>query len=149
MIVCADCRKEIKPNERHEAKGLLYCLDCVTSYKGIALTMPPVSSEDMARSNDLFRSTMIQDRRHSVVLTSGVSALPYSDRDRLLELVRSFNVFTPDNDPWLEHDFGKVTLDGIDYFWKIDYYDDAYEFGKDPKEGPCARLLTIMRADEY
>ncbi|MEW8490194.1 MAG: DUF3768 domain-containing protein [Candidatus Thiodiazotropha endolucinida] len=31
--------------------------------------------------------------------------------------VREFHTFTPDNDPWHEHDFGSVELSGEKLFW--------------------------------
>jgi hypothetical protein len=41
----------------------------------------------------------------------------------LLAAVAAFDNFTPDNDPYQERDFGTITLGGVRYFWKIDYYD--------------------------
>src|SRR5271170_2632658 len=43
--------------------------------------------------------------------------------DQALAAVRTFDAFTPDNDPHEEHDFGSFTLDGRKLFWKIDLYD--------------------------
>ena len=50
-----------------------------------------------------------------------------------------------DNDPYGEHDFGKVTISGEDYFFKVDYYDATYQF----YEQDGHRVLTIMHSDEY
>jgi hypothetical protein len=49
------------------------------------------------------------------------------------------------------HDFGSIEIDGETYFWKIDYYDLAMQFGSESPEDPeqTTRVLTIMRADEY
>ena len=46
-----------------------------------------------------------------------------SDVPELLDLVRWFDAFTPDNDPYGEHDFGSFSYAGETFFWKWDYYD--------------------------
>ena len=55
------------------------------------------------------------------VATMGVLAL--SDVPGLIQAVRDFNAFTPDNDPWGEHDFGNIKWQNEKTYWKIDYYD--------------------------
>ncbi len=40
------------------------------------------------------------------MITQGVQALP--DVLGLVRAVRVFDTFTPDNDPWGEHDFGAI-----------------------------------------
>ena len=69
----------------------------------------------------------------------------------LLAKVRAFDVFTDDNDPHGEHDFGAVDEGGVRCFWKIDCYDRATEIGSPDPADPAVttRVLTIMRADEY
>jgi len=65
--------------------------------------------------------------------------------------VQSFSNFTKDNDPHGEHDFGSIKIEGETYFFKIDYYDLAMQFGSENSADPeqTTRVLTIMRADEY
>ncbi|MEP4125327.1 MAG: DUF3768 domain-containing protein, partial [Lentilitoribacter sp.] len=65
--------------------------------------------------------------------------------------VSEFNVFTDDNDPYGEHDFGSFEFGGKKCFWKIDYYDLNYQGGSDdPSDlSKTNRVLTIMLADEY
>ena len=86
-----------------------------------------------------------------MVLTAGVAALAEHDLLALLQLVRSFDAFTTDNDPYEEHDFGAIDLGGEKYFWKIDYYDRSMEAGSEDPANPAVttRVLTVMRADEY
>jgi hypothetical protein len=80
-----------------------------------------------------------------LVQTPGVSSLPQEKQSTLREMVEKFDSFTEDNDPYKEHDFGKMTLDKTDYFWKIDDYGPDFR-----KEGATRPLvLTLMRADEY
>lgn len=84
-------------------------------------------------------------------MTSGVRALPLAAIQSLLRGVKTFSKFGPDNDPHHEHDFGSIELFGEKFFWKIDYYDKAMEFGSEDPSDPAqtTRLLTIMLASEY
>jgi Protein of unknown function (DUF3768) len=84
-------------------------------------------------------------------MTAGVNALPLDTKARVLLAVQRFSEFSADNDPHREHDFGSFEVEGEKYFWKIDYYapdmDGSSEDPADPAK--TARVLTIMRADEY
>lgn len=84
-------------------------------------------------------------------MTSGVQALPPEKILQLFQLVQQFNNFTSDNDPYQEHDFGKVVLDGNEYFWKINYYDSTLTKHSCDPASPNAtrRILMLMRTDEY
>ncbi len=64
---------------------------------------------------------------------------------------RVFSNFNKDNDPNGEHDFGAFDVDGITYFWKIDYYDVEYQYlSLDPSDETITnRVLTVMLAEEY
>jgi len=86
-----------------------------------------------------------------VILTAGVSALLDSDRFSLLDEVRCFEDFNEDNDPYGEHDFGRIDFKGERFFFKIDYYAPDMRHGSKTPAGPkrTRRVLTIMRADEY
>jgi hypothetical protein len=105
--------------------------------------------ETVAAENNIFRMTLISSSRNRVVFSDMVAALDDETRERLITEVRGFNLWTEENDPHGEKDFGRVTLDGVDYFWKIDYLDDNFEYGVDPLEVKPNRVLTIMRACEY
>jgi Protein of unknown function (DUF3768) len=102
----------------------------------------------IALLNDSLRRTFGGGK---VVMTDGVAALPERDLAQLLERVRSFDAFTPDNDPYSEHDFGTVELGGRTYFFKVDYYAPDMDGGSEDPADPAktTRVLTIMRADEY
>ena len=62
-----------------------------------------------------------------------------------------FDRFDEDNDPYGEHDFGALEVEGERLFFKIDYYDhDLSAHSPDPADPSVTkRLLTIMLADEY
>lgn len=98
--------------------------------------------------NDGLRRTFIGGR---VVMTAGVNALEEETKAAVIDKVRAFDAFAPDNDPHGEHDFGNFTHDGQRFFWKIDYFDHALEFGSPDPSDPkiTTRVLTIMLADEY
>jgi hypothetical protein len=98
--------------------------------------------------NDRFRSTFVGGL---VVVTEGVKALDDGVKRRLLAKVRTFDAFSPANDPYGEHDFGAVEVDGEPFFFKIDYYDPLLEGHSANAADPLVttRVLTIMRADEY
>lgn len=98
--------------------------------------------------NDAFRR---DPRQGGVVLTSGVSSLPAGQLAALLTAIRTFDAFTPEDDPYEEHDFAAVVIDGERYLWKIDYFDlDLRCRSPDPSDPAFTqRVMTIMRADEY
>ena len=103
----------------------------------------------IAALNDLCRKAMGIAGR--LIQTAGVSALPQEDQSAIREKVETFDVFTPDNDPHEERDFGAFEHNGERMFWKIDYYDRSMEYAsKDPSDPKqTVRVLTIMLASEY
>jgi hypothetical protein len=102
----------------------------------------------VAALNDTFRKTFEGGR---VLITAGVSALPPILTAEVLARVRTFSDFTPDNDPYGEHDRGSFELANHKFFWKIDYYDKSMAYGsRDPTDPEqTTRVLTVMLADEY
>ena len=84
-------------------------------------------------------------------MTQGVASLPDAELQHLLGEVQRFDQFTPDNDPYREHDFGKVMVEQDSYFWKIDCFDRDLRYGSpDPADADVTtRILTVMRSDEY
>jgi hypothetical protein len=98
--------------------------------------------------NDKLR---IEGRGGKIMETLGVRELNDETRTRVLEAVRSFTAFTPDNDPFGEHDFGEVTVDDITVMFKIDYYDKDERFHSPDAADPSVtlRVMTIMLSDEY
>lgn len=100
------------------------------------------------RLNDDLRR---EGRDGKVMITQGVQALRQELLQQVLDVVKTFDDFTPDNDPHGEHDFGSFKVDGVSVFWKIDYYDRAMEAGSPDPSDPevTTRVLTIMLAEEY
>ena len=87
----------------------------------------------------------------TVVVTSSVRALGQDFLQRAFQAVRDFDRFSEDNDPWGEHDYGAVEIDGEKVFWKLDYYDPTLTRGSEnpANEAVTHRVLTIMLASEY
>ena len=84
-----------------------------------------------------------------VMLTRGITQR--EDKEKIIKAVMDFEDFSEDNDPYGEHDFGKVVVDGIDYLWKIDYYDNDLHYHSEDNTNTekTIRVLTVMKASEY
>lgn len=98
--------------------------------------------------NDRARQTFTGCR---VAITQGIQALGEDALRAILQAVQQYDAFTPDNDPYGEHDFGQITYDGQVVFWKFDYYDlDLNMHSPDPSDpAVTARVLTVTLAEEY
>ncbi len=97
--------------------------------------------------NDEFRTTGSGGRW---VVTPGIHALG-SLAPAIIRMVRTFEAFSDDNDPYGEHDFGSIDHAGRRIFWKIDCYDKQLECGSPDPTDPdiTARVITVMLASEY
>ena len=98
--------------------------------------------------NDLLRTGYVGGK---TLLTQGVNHLDDDLKHKILHAVQNFNDFTKDNDPYGEHDFGMVEMEGVKCYWKIDYYDNNLQYHSPDKSDPnvTQRVLTIMLAEEY
>ena len=110
----------------------------------------PVEKEavSVSKKNDLLRANIPAIAKPNLLLlTRGIyTKFTNSEVADILQKVKSFTDFTPDNDPWKEHDFGSFIYKGETIFWKIDDYTSvAKEYNK---EG-YALVLTVLLADEY
>lgn len=95
---------------------------------------------------DFHRDTLCAYGGASLVVTSGVKAFDDWNR-KVLGAVVEFKAFTPDNDPYGEHDMGFFEVDGVDFMFKWDDYTDVVPEAQLP-DGMGPFLLTVMRADE-
>ncbi|WP_163381372.1 DUF3768 domain-containing protein [Cyclobacterium sp. SYSU L10401] len=86
-----------------------------------------------------------------IVATAGIEALMLEEKVEIFQKIKSFDDFTPDNDPYGEHDFGSFQQNAEKIYWKFDYYDPQLKFGSDDPTDPSKtkRVLTIMLASEY
>ena len=121
---------------------------CFKSTKGKNMENK-INIKKVAALNDSLRNTFTGGR---VLLTIGFRSLPEDEQAEILQKVRAFNGFTPDNDPYQEHDFGQVISSrGTQVFWKIDLYDINDEFYSPQPDDPTQtnRVMTILLAEEY
>jgi hypothetical protein len=109
----------------------------------------PPPQQRIRELNDLWRRNGVG--RGSFMLTSGIQAHGESFVSAAVQAVCEFNDFSDDNDPWGEHDFGAIDVEGQKVFWKISYYDLTLQYGSEnpANEGCTHRVLTVMLASEY
>ncbi len=98
--------------------------------------------------NDALRRTFTGGR---VVMTAGVAGLPDRVRAAALAAVHGFDAFDAGNDPYREHDFGSLAVDGERFCWKIDSYDLDLRHHSPDAADPAIPImvLTIMLAEEW
>ncbi|WP_246676256.1 DUF3768 domain-containing protein [Mesorhizobium sp. B1-1-5] len=87
----------------------------------------------------------------TIVITAGIAALGPSTIRDIISAITVFDGFTPENDPYGEHDCAVMAVSGIKIVWKIDYYDLGRRYhSSDPSDrNVTSRVMTIMRAGEY
>lgn len=124
-----------------------HACDGETALTWVRQEIPP--NQRIRELNDLFRRT--GHGNGSVFVTSGLQERGGAFVVDAVKAVRTFEDFSDDNDPWGEHDFGAVEINGERVFFKIDYCDPTLTKGSEnpANEGETHRVLTIMLASEY
>jgi hypothetical protein len=105
-------------------------------------------SRQIALLNDAFRCSFVGG---TVCVTAGLHLVGDEFVKAALLAARQFTAFDTSNDPYGEHDFGSMQIDGRQVFWKIDYFDPTMTQGsEDPASlALTRRVLTVMLAEEY
>ncbi|MEB3219683.1 MAG: DUF3768 domain-containing protein [Nostocales cyanobacterium 94392] len=111
------------------------------------------STAQIRALNDKFRQTF-DIKLGKVIITQGVGSLNTNQLQQLIQAVKQFNDFNENNDPWKEHDMGKIELFNENFFFKIDYFDrNNYSQGIGSEEpanvDKTFRVMTIMLVSEY
>lgn len=126
-----------------------HCHECESATKLVWSRPDGPDSQRIRELNDRFRTQGLG--RGSIMVTSGLQEKGSAFVVAAIQAVREFDQFSNDNDPWGEHDFGAVDLEGDKVFFKIDYYDLSLRNGSEnpANEGCTLRILTIMLASEF
>lgn len=126
-----------------------HCHQCEGATALVWKRVEAVPSQRIRELNDRLRRE--GKGRGTVVATAGIQAMGATFLRRAAEAVCRFDAFDDANDPWGEHDFGIVDVEGERVYWKIDYYDLSLTAGSEnpANEGETHRVLTIMLAGEY
>lgn len=126
-----------------------HCHQCEGSTKLDWVPADAVQNRRVRALNDRFRTQGLG--YGAVLLTQGIQEAGQAVVVATIEAVRTFSDFSEENDPWGEHDFGAVEIDGQKVFWKLDYYDPTMTQGSEnpANEALTHRVLTIMLASEY
>lgn len=115
-------------------------------------------SKIIAEQNDIFRKNLGNPYPETKIpgkymMSQGLSQLSNRQQIEIAIKTRDFKNFNESNDPYGEHDMGRIQLEETkqDILWKIDYYDRNYEHGsKDPSDlSKTRRVLTTMFPCEY
>ena len=109
--------------------------------------------DKIAQLNDFLRgyiltATPVKDK---IVITEGVSKLDKQIQKKVFQKVKNYKDFDEDNNRFGERDFVAYGVNGMDFFWKISYYDNNMKYHSEDKSDPekTTRVLTIMRSEEW
>ena len=85
------------------------------------------------------------------MITAGVQDLGPEFVAQAMAAIARFDAFDKDNDPYHEHDFGALVVEGEKLFFKIDAYDTTLTAGSPNAADPAVttRVMTVMLASEY
>jgi hypothetical protein len=109
----------------------------------------PTSQSDRVRAlNDELRQRGVGG---TIVATPGVRSRGSATLTLIIDAVAEFHGFTADNDPYGEHDFGAVEVQGLTVFFKIEGYDRDLRYQSPVPADPFVtrRFMTLMLAEEY
>lgn len=89
--------------------------------------------------------------RGGAFMTTGVAALGQDAAERIFDAITLYDDFCEDDDPYGEHDFGSLKIEGHTILFKIDYFNRDMTMGSPDPSDPSVtkRVLTIMLAEEY
>ncbi|SNR70963.1 DUF3768 domain-containing protein [Paracoccus sediminis] len=124
----------------------------------LALIAPRLCQEriDLALDEgaDLIRAatvTVAPDLRGSIILTPGIAAEGIAFVQEAVVACAVDRNFTESNDPWADHSFGTLDVQGKRIWWKIDLYDADCSGGAENPADPAEthRVVTILFPSEY
>ena len=106
---------------------------------------------DVSRIRDLNDQLRRSLNGGVLVMTRGIMNLGAKRQMAILSAIAAFDGFDAENDPYGEHDFGALTVEGERILFKIDYLDRGLTgHSPDPADTTVTtRVLTVMLAEEY
>jgi hypothetical protein len=116
-----------------------------------AIRCPNEERDRAARIRALNGALRTTGRGGNVLMTESVAALGSAKVDAIRAAIARFDAFTPDNDPYGEHDLATLDVEGLSVIWKVDYYDRTLTYHSPDPACPklTLRVLTIMLASDY
>lgn len=122
----------------------------------IEMTEAEQQARRIAEQNDQFRKHVLTGGPEGtpqgrIVMTRAIAAVGPTFQMEVAQAVMADETFTEDNDPYGDHTFGAVTVQGRKVWWKIDLYDLDYCWGSETPDDPSQtrRVLTIMFPSDY
>ncbi len=105
-------------------------------------------TEQIAVLNDMLRQSQLTGK---IALSPAIEALAPGIRGRILDGVKTYNAFAPQNDAQAERDFGAFMCGDHDIFWKITCYDEHNHYLSDDVTdiNRTTRVLRVMLVEEY
>lgn len=112
------------------------------------MTDASARAAQVAALNDRLRR---EHKGGRLMMTATVAALGIKTRAALIAKLAAFDAFTEANDPYGEHDFGRIEHAGEVWLFKIDTYADATltAGAEDPLAPEAVRVLTLMHESDY
>lgn len=107
-----------------------------------------VSTKPLLRVAPVFTLDGIEGE---LVATRGIADAGANFLGNVIRACARAFVFTEDNDPYGDHSFGTITVEGHRVFWKFDLYDTDLKAGSEHPAIPAhtRRVLTLMFPHEY
>ena len=111
----------------------------------------PINDKRVSKLGELNDRLRREGRGGIIHMTNGIAALGLPTVNAIFQAIAAFDAFTPDNDPWGEHDCAVMEVKGHRIIWKIDYYDRTRTYlSPDPSDPKVTvRVMTVMLAQEY
>ena len=111
----------------------------------------------VADQNDRFRRTVCLGEPSNplvpgrLVWTAAINARGSEFFSTAKSAIGAITTFEPDNDPDGFHDFGSVDVEGETVWFKVDHYDQNYEYGSDdPSDlAKTRRVMTILFPSDW
>lgn len=114
------------------------------------MTDSPISerTDRIRQLNDQLRTLRGSGKIHII---GALADMGEEMQKEVLTAVATFAGFNEGDDPYGEHDFGTVTVEGEQFMFKIDYYAPDLENGSDDPADPAktVRIMSVFHTSDY